>query len=54
MVTLTKQRQRPMGLGAEPNDIGHCLGLCAVCTVLHITIESNSIGLDLGFGLGLC
>ena len=41
-----------MELGTEPNGIGHCLGLCldlyAVCTVLHITIELNLIGLCLG------
>ena len=25
-------------LGTGPNSIGHCLGLCVVCTVPHITI----------------
>ena len=29
-----KPRQRPMELSTEPNGMGHCVGLCAVCTVL--------------------
>ena len=35
--TLIKPRQRLrlMKLDIQPNGIGRCLGLCAVCTVLH-------------------
>ena len=56
-LTESRPRPRPMESSTELNGIGHCLGLCfglcAVCNVLHITTEPNSIGLCLGVGLGL-
>ena len=60
MLTLTEPRQKLMELGTKLNSIGICRScrnsLCALCTVLHITIEPNSIGLCLGpdFNVGHC
>ena len=41
-------------LDTGPNGLGLCLGLCVVCTVPHITIYPNSIGLGLCHGHCQC